>query len=337
MMVRIRSCTNLLIVLRIITSITIPETCNSFLTTTTRNNIPLKVNLFEQNRRSKSLFFINSAFTTQQTQLYATKQDKKRGIYSRPSAAIEKGSGFFIPGLEGGRVRVAFGLVLIIANIVNNNAGAGAAANAVDYGITEWIGIIFSIILISQGVFESIEERNMLAADDAESSSSSSSSSIDSNSNRIEVVQNSNPSLSSTLSKELRWVGLTIFSFTGTTNFLVWDNTDSLCFTLTSSKSNIISSNDIDQSIIQTSIQSARNSLSTSSTGTISVPNTHPISNIIINNNNDDNNQGIILQRIHYDNSWGILLITDQPMQQAYTKDDFRWLSVLANFIDSFI
>ena len=32
--------------------------------------------------------------------------NKRKGVYSRPSAAIERGSGFFIPGLEGGRVRV---------------------------------------------------------------------------------------------------------------------------------------------------------------------------------------------------------------------------------------
>jgi len=267
----------------------------------------------------------------------------KRGIYSRPSAAIERGSGFFIPGLEGGRVRIVFGLVLIIANVVNNNIGTAAtSAVNVEYGITEWIGIIFSIIIISQGIFEGMEENS--TTNDSESSSSSSS--IDSSNNKIEVIQNFNPSLSSILINELRWVGLNIFSFTGTTKFLIWDNTDSLCFTLTtasSSSSSLVDNNDMDESVIQESIISARKSLSTSSTGTISVPNTHPVSNIINGSsssnidNNNNNNQGIILQRIHYDNSWGMILVTDKSIQQAYTKNDFRWLPALANFIDSFI
>ena len=33
--------------------------------------------------------------------LWDTKKDATKGVYVRPSAAIERGSGFFIPGLEG--------------------------------------------------------------------------------------------------------------------------------------------------------------------------------------------------------------------------------------------
>ena len=38
---------------------------------------------------------------------------KSSGVYARPSAAIERGSGFFIPGLEGSRVRLLFGILAL--------------------------------------------------------------------------------------------------------------------------------------------------------------------------------------------------------------------------------
>ena len=52
----------------------------------------------------------------------ATKK-KTTGVYARPSAAIERGSGFFIPGLEGSRVRLLFGILALVLTYVNNSLG----------------------------------------------------------------------------------------------------------------------------------------------------------------------------------------------------------------------
>jgi hypothetical protein len=47
------------------------------------------------------------------TRLRATNEDdigkQAKGFYIRPSAAIERGGGFFIPGLEGAKLRIALG------------------------------------------------------------------------------------------------------------------------------------------------------------------------------------------------------------------------------------
>ena len=197
----------------------------------------------------------------------ALQADKKRGIYSRPSAAIERGSGFFVPGLEGGRVRIVFGIVLLLANVLNDTNGTPHAI-----GFTEWISIVFSVIIILQGVLEGQED----AMEEPTSEE------------RMEVIQNSKPTLPPELISQLRWVGLNIFSFTSTTKFLVWDNTDSFCFTLSSSKVN-----DPDPNVIQ----AARQSLKNSQSGTISVPNSHPMGYVL------DGNGGIILQRVGEE--WG--------------------------------
>ena len=45
---------------------------------------------------------------------------KVKGVYSRPSAAIEKGSGFYIPGLEGSKVRLLFGTLVLLLNYINH-------------------------------------------------------------------------------------------------------------------------------------------------------------------------------------------------------------------------
>ena len=45
---------------------------------------------------------------------------RKEGVYVRPSGAIERGSGFFVPGLEGSKVRVLFGIVLLAATALNH-------------------------------------------------------------------------------------------------------------------------------------------------------------------------------------------------------------------------
>ena len=51
---------------------------------------------------------------------------QSKGFYIRPSAAIEKGGGFFVPGLEGARVRVALGGGLL-ALVVGSAAADGGA------------------------------------------------------------------------------------------------------------------------------------------------------------------------------------------------------------------
>ena len=55
------------------------------------------------------------------TRLYAENNKKRnKGVYVRPSGAIERGSGFFVPGLEGSRVRVVVGSVLLLLTAINH-------------------------------------------------------------------------------------------------------------------------------------------------------------------------------------------------------------------------
>lgn len=55
---------------------------------------------------------------------------KERGFYTRPSAAVERGGGFYVPGLEGYRWRLAVASVLSAALVLNRLLSPGEAAQS---------------------------------------------------------------------------------------------------------------------------------------------------------------------------------------------------------------
>lgn len=59
-----------------------------------------------------------SRITTANTPLPSNRLGKKQGVYVRPSAAIERGSGFFVPGLEGSKIRLVAGVVLLLVTLI---------------------------------------------------------------------------------------------------------------------------------------------------------------------------------------------------------------------------
>ena len=74
-----------------------------------------------------------------------------KGYYRRPSRAIEKGGGFFVPGLEGEKIRVVSAAVLVLA-IASNRAGVQDATIA--QITSEVIGLVMAVILFVQGIAE---------------------------------------------------------------------------------------------------------------------------------------------------------------------------------------
>ena len=52
-------------------------------------------------------------------------EEAKKGFYVRPSAAVERGGGFFIPGLEGYKLRLAVALLLSAGLLLNRVLSPG--------------------------------------------------------------------------------------------------------------------------------------------------------------------------------------------------------------------
>lgn len=78
-----------------------------------------------------------------------------KGYYRRPSRAIEKGGGFFVPGLEGEKIRVVSAAVLVLM-IASNRAGVQDATMA--QVTSEVIGVVMAVILFVQGIAEAFPQ-----------------------------------------------------------------------------------------------------------------------------------------------------------------------------------
>ena len=110
-----------------------------------------------QNHKSHTTLFATSNEESSPTTTATTntsKSARERGIYARPSAAIERGSGFFIPGLEGPRIRILFGITVLIADWANHTF---AESQVGDYGqiIAEVLAALYGALLLLQGLIES--------------------------------------------------------------------------------------------------------------------------------------------------------------------------------------
>lgn len=96
------------------------------------------------------------------------KQLKTAGVYVRPSGAIERGSGFFVPGLEGPRVRLVFGTVLLVLTAVNHFLGnnnsmmgmgnTGAIVPVQESSFEEVLAVVYSLLILFQAAIEYAKE-----------------------------------------------------------------------------------------------------------------------------------------------------------------------------------
>jgi len=73
-----------------------------------------------------------------------------KGFYRRPSKAIEKGGGFFVPGLEGEKIRV-FSASLIFLLYAVNRLGVQPGLIPIQQVVSEFTGLCVTAILFTQG------------------------------------------------------------------------------------------------------------------------------------------------------------------------------------------
>lgn len=74
-----------------------------------------------------------------------------KGYYRRPSRAIEKGGGFYVPGLEGERIRIITSGALVLMYIANR---AGQTTASLSQVISELTGLSVAILLFAQGAVD---------------------------------------------------------------------------------------------------------------------------------------------------------------------------------------
>lgn len=72
---------------------------------------------------------------------------RRDGVYSRPSGALERGSGFFIPGLEGPKIRLVSGTVLLLAIGLNHLLSESSTS-------MEGLAVVYALLVLLQGAVQ---------------------------------------------------------------------------------------------------------------------------------------------------------------------------------------
>jgi hypothetical protein len=254
-----------------------------------------------------------------------TKKKKPSGVYVRPSGAIERGSGFFVPGLEGSRVRLVIGTVLLGLTSFNhvllqrgNTLSNGSKGDP--FSFQETLAIGYSLLILFQSAIEFVKERRQLQGDRSSSSSSRISSSQDmlySNSPALKQEWTTIATNTTATEKDLSyrskiaWAAVAYMSMTPTQEIMLLSQTAKDDTANSKNHGKILyrlgpeeTDTDLSRNVVVTSdkiaagVQAALQELQHSKSGRISLPMTHPAVQALVltaSNNNNNNNSSFLL------------------------------------------
>ncbi|KAL7480287.1 hypothetical protein ACHAW6_005985 [Cyclotella cf. meneghiniana] len=251
-----------------------------------------------------------------------SKSARERGIYSRPSAAIERGSGFFIPGLEGPRIRLIFGLTVLIADAANHILTENRPGD-VGQIIAESLAAFYGALLLLQGIIEMGVQRGLPREVDT---------TIDSAGGLSATTQSRRVQISDSFAsnekgiKSIEKVAETIITFTPATFVKLVDKDLGLLYSLSS----IDDSSSIDSDEEGRLIKLALNSVSKSRGGRVALPSEHPVSKLLPTSAT----RCILIQKINvYEKGEACLVLGSDRLLPSFTKNDLRWIGQLAETV----
>ena len=266
--------------------------------------------------------------TTHATKLYEKKPtEKPSGVYARPSAAIERGSGFYVPGLEGSRVRILFGVLVLLLSYVNNLLGLGDS-NLEAVQFSEKMVIFFGTLLLIQGLVEAAKEAGLglqLETDKDSKDANSASSSSSSSKQLSQMIQGSLRS-EEEMAEKVKWAAATYVALTSATHALLLDE-EGGDFELLYSLGDITSQGQT--SAEMEGIQAALETVYRSKGGRVSVPDSHPCATLLP----EDNRRCILLQKVEIEGRRRCLMIGSNQLLVAFTKNDLKWLGTLGGYL----
>lgn len=290
-----------------------------------------------------------------------SKPNKAKGVYVRPSGAIEKGSGFFVPGLEGPKVRLVIGIVLLVATAVNHflvgDVGSFGRDNLNEgndeiLSFSEGTAILYSLLILFQSAIEYAKEAlpeptaaTSGAAKGKGGGGSARASSID-NTEVLEQKWSTKASSSGDPSESsyrsgVQWAAASYLSMTPTTQILLLardkdGENESVRYRLGSEETE-----NGDATTISSGVSAALVELSNSKGGRIALPLTHPAATALLgaSGESDGSSDGngsklrtIILQRITDDSCW---MVASDQLLAGYTQGDLKWLGRLAGYVEA--
>lgn len=252
--------------------------------------------------------------------LSATKGNK--GVYSRPSAAIERGSGFFIPGLEGPRVRLVFGIVVLILTVLNHVL---LSSNLPTVNFPERLAVVYAVLLLLQAAIEfGKEEKGYVVSLETDLQEATQNGSSSAPSSLSQTWSSSSSALSDDEKERVQWAAASYLSLTPATHILLLDRNNGVAYRLGTTPPLAVDDSQLEGTA------SAFAALDSASSGRVSLPSTHPTVTAL--NTNEEHGRCIVLQTIDDDKCW---MMTSNQLLAAFTKEDLRWLGQLARHVST--
>ena len=253
-----------------------------------------------------------------------SKSARERGIYSRPSAAIERGSGFFIPGLEGSRIRLIFGITCLVADAANHYLVDSMPG---DWGqsVAETIAALYGTLLVLQGSIEAGVERGAMQNEAVIISGSAEDGTAnlnrrDGSSTRItDSLQKDDITL-----KNFQRMSQIIMSFTPATYFQFVTEDFGVMYS-TGVGGETTADDDKEKRLAKLAL----NAVAGSKGGRVALPSDHPSSKLLP----ESATRCILVQKVsEYQGSRACMIIGSNKLLPSFTKNDLRWIGQLAEY-----
>eukprot|EP00978_Attheya_sp_CCMP212_P033114 scaffold132193_cov37-Attheya_sp.AAC.2 len=241
----------------------------------------------------------SSASTTRRERVVceAENNQRKKGVYSRPSAAIERGSGFFVPGLEGSRVRLLFGALVLILTYANQNTASSSSEHTLL--VSHVMATFYGILLLVQGSVEWAKEQGMgllpTTNKDASSSTTTTPDNLvgDAATTTTTMTQYIGTKLSKDMVESMAWAAATYISLTPATDVMIVSR-DQVLYRLGPPEESSSESKDTTNNK-DGMLETIHDILSKSRGGRVSLPSDHPVSTTFLSS---ANRRSVLLQRV---------------------------------------
>jgi len=235
------------------------------------------------------------------------KIGKKEGVYVRPSAAIERGSGFFIPGLEGAKVRVAVGVLLLVVNALvfaTNTASTATNGNL----FTQGLSAVFALLVLFQAAIEVSREEKRMNGDVATVTAESPQ--------QVWQKRWSVPPMDERWKERVEWAASSYLALTPARNIILL-GPGKVLFSLGCDILDVPAE----------SCLAALETIANSTSGRVTIPKSHPAAT-----NVPETTRCVVLQRVNDEQQICLMVLSDQLLA-SFTKQDLKWLGQLAAYV----
>lgn len=287
-----------------------------------------------------------------------TSTNTTKGVYVRPSAAIERGSGFYIPGLEGSRIRFLFGISILILNYINSitSTSNNLSSSNIYLYVSQILAAVYGILLMLQGSIEIAKEMGMGLEVASPTSKLKKQKEKGTNSDLyVQYISSTLKQRNGSIIEAMQWVASSFIAVTSATHVFILqcchrnDNDDDNGTTLagrilysvrTKNSEATVETRMEEDPKIQVGIQNAIDTVHQSKSGRVSIPSTHPSSIALLPM---DYRRCVLLQLVNVPNMSKdeteqqqcrmCLLIGSNQLLQSYTKNDLMWLGRLGKYL----